>query len=67
MSGFQMFLRQIYWKVIHWSPIVWTFILIVVALILIRLDTDFTKKMAILPTVIAILLFYQAIFRKKMY
>jgi hypothetical protein len=55
------------WRLSHISPLVWAFILLFVAFLLVKIPTDFTKKLAILPTVIALLLFYQAIFRGKIY
>jgi hypothetical protein len=58
---------EIFYKLSRWSPLGWAFILIVVALILVRIDSGFTRKLAILPAVIGLLLFYQAIFRGKMY
>ena len=66
MGGYNL-LREIIWKLSHISPLVWAFILFGVALILVRIESDFTKKLAILPLVIGALLFYQAIFRGKMY
>ncbi|MEX0622224.1 MAG: hypothetical protein WD187_04540 [Candidatus Woykebacteria bacterium] len=59
--------RQIFYKMSRWSPLAWAFILILVALGLVSIDNSFIRKLAILPGVIALLLFYQAIFRGKMY
>jgi len=58
---------KIIYKLSRWNPLAWAFILLLVALLLVRIPTGFTKKLAILPTVIAFFLFYQAIFRGKMY
>jgi len=55
------------WKLSHISPLVWAFALLFIAFLLIKIPTDFTKKLAALPLIVAILLFYQAIFRGKMY
>ena len=66
MGGYNL-LREIIWKLSHISPLVWAFILFVIALILVRIESDFTKKLALLPLVIGALFFYQAIFRGKMY
>ncbi|OGY25984.1 MAG: hypothetical protein A2Z24_02605 [Candidatus Woykebacteria bacterium RBG_16_44_10] len=61
------FWRDIIWRISHISPLVWAFVLLFVAFLLIKIPTDFTKKLAALPLLVAILLFYQAIFRGKMY
>jgi len=58
---------EIYYRLSRLSPLAWAFILIIIALLLVRIDSDFTKKLALLPTVLALLLIYQAIFRGKMY
>lgn len=62
-----MNLREFFWKLQRISPLAWGIILILLALLLVKVDGDFAKKLAILPTVIAIFLLYQAIFRGKMY
>jgi len=59
--------RDIIWKLSRMSPLVWAFILLFIAFILVKVGWDFAKKLAVLPTVIAFFLFYQAIFRGKMY
>ena len=59
--------QEIYYRLSRLSPLAWAFILIIVALLLVRIDSDFTKKLALLPTILALLLIYQAIFRGKMY
>lgn len=59
--------KNIIWKLSHWPIIAWAIILIAVAFILVEIHTDFTIKLAILPGVLGLLLFYQAIFRGKMY
>jgi hypothetical protein len=61
-----LFLRDFFWKLKGVSPLAWAVIALVIAFILIKIPTDFTRKLAILPTVIAFFLFYQAIFRGKM-
>jgi 4-hydroxybenzoate polyprenyltransferase len=55
------------YKLSRWSPLAWAFILLLLALLLMWVPTSFTKKLAILPGVIALFLFYQAFFRGKMY
>jgi hypothetical protein len=59
--------REFSYKLSRWSPLAWAFILFGVAFILVRIDSGFTRKLAILPLLIGLLLFYQAIFRRKMY
>gem|GEM_PF-6715491 len=59
--------KDILWKLSRMSPLAWAFILLVIAFIFIQLPWSFAKKFAILPGVISLLLFYQAIFRGKMY
>jgi hypothetical protein len=59
--------RDIIWKLARISPLVWAFVLLFVAFLLIKIPTDVTKKLAALPLIVAILLFYQTIFRGKMY
>jgi hypothetical protein len=59
--------RHFFWKLSLLSPLVWGAILLLVALILIRVDGDFFKKLAILPTIVALFLFYQAFFKGKIY
>jgi len=55
------------WKLSHISPLAWAIIALVIAFLLLKIPTDFTKKLAILPTIIALFLFYQAIFKGKIY
>jgi hypothetical protein len=59
--------RDIIWKLSRMSPLVWAFILLSVAFVFVKIDGSLMKKFAILPTVVAFFLFYQAIFRGKMY
>ena len=66
MGGYNP-LRELIWKLSRLSPLVWAFILFGFALILVRIDSGFTRKVAILPLIIGVLLFYQAVFRGKMY
>lgn len=54
-------------KMSRWSPLAWAIILIAIALGLVMIETSFTRKLAILPAVIGLFLFYQAIFKGKIY
>ncbi|HEX7456308.1 MAG TPA: hypothetical protein VF303_02475 [Candidatus Nanoarchaeia archaeon] len=65
--GGNNFLSYLFWRLSRISPLAWAFILFGIALILVRFESDFIKKLAIPPTIIGLLLFYQAIFRGKMY
>lgn len=51
----------------RWSPLAWAIILIAIAFGLVMIKTDITRKLAILPAIIGLFLFYQAIFKGKMY
>lgn len=59
--------RIIISKMARWSPLAWAIILIAIAFGLVMIKTDITRKLAILPAIIGLFLFYQAIFRGKMY
>ncbi len=51
----------------RWSPLAWAIILIAIAFGLVMIESDFTRKLAIAPAILGLFLFYQAIFRGKMY
>ncbi|OGY24202.1 MAG: hypothetical protein A2172_01515 [Candidatus Woykebacteria bacterium RBG_13_40_15] len=59
--------KDIIWKLTRMPIIAWAIILLVAAFLLVQLPWDLAKKFAILPGAISLLLFYQAIFRGKMY
>ena len=59
--------RDLILRLSHISPLAWAIVLLIVAFLLVKIPTDFTKKLAVLPTIISLFLFYQAIFRGKMY
>lgn len=52
---------------LRWSPLVWAIIFIAIAFGLAMIESDFTRKLAIAPTILGIILFYQAIFKGKIY
>lgn len=54
-------------KMARWSPLAWAIILIAIAFGLVMIKTDITRKLAILPAIIGLFLFYQAIFKGKIY
>ena len=59
--------KDILWKLSRMSPLAWAIILLVVAFLFVQMPWGLAKKIAILPGIISLLLFYQAIFRGKMY
>ena len=59
--------RAVITKMARWSPLAWAIILIAIAFGLVMIKTDITRKLAILPAIIGLFLFYQAIFKGKIY
>ena len=59
--------RRIISAMSRWSPLAWAIILIAVSFALVMIETDITRKLAILPAIIGLFLFYQAIFKGKIY
>lgn len=59
--------RRLISKMARWSPLAWAIIFIAIAFGLVMIETDITRKLAILPAIIGLFLFYQAIFKGKIY
>ena len=59
--------RKLISNMAQWSPLAWAIILIAIAFGLVMIETDITRKLAVLPAIIGLFLFYQAIFKGKIY